>query len=155
MTQDAITPDFDCLGWIAQVQIYRGTSKLTIKREAVLGACIQKGQPLQCYLTQDGTSRDYVIVLLDGKPSAELEQTASFSWNTKVQQGGRKSSRFSISKAVAIGSGFRRHKQLFAYTAKVQTRPAIIVYLDGNPRHNTNGGDFKWKMKRSTSTELL
>lgn len=155
MKQNTVDPDFDCFGWISKVQLYRGTSKLTIKSQIVVALELKKGQPLHCYLLQDSQAREIVVTYLDGQPDEELEQAKVFSWRTCVQKGGRRSYRLTISKTAAIGAGFRRSKELFSYTARIRERAAMIVYLDGNPRHNAKGGDFKWRKEQSTSTGSL
>ena len=151
MTRLHTKPVFDCLGWVAQIQVYRGTSRLTLKKEAVVGCNLVKGEPLHCYLIADHTEREIAVVFLDGKPCGELNKLGAFSWRTSVQQGGRRSSRFTISKAVAIGSGFNKSNQLFLYTGWCGKRRAVFVYLDGKPRHKIAGGDFRWRKKPSTS----
>lgn len=62
-----IDPKFETYGWKTLLQQRRGTSKITINKNVAVGAGLQKGQSLYCYLAKDREGRPMVVVYLDGK----------------------------------------------------------------------------------------
>ena len=55
-------------GWKTYLQQRRGTSKITINKLVAVGARLEKGQFLYCYVGRDKNDRAIVVVYLDGKP---------------------------------------------------------------------------------------
>jgi hypothetical protein len=58
----------ESLGWKTYLQQRRGTSKITINKLVAVGAGLEKGQFLYCYVAKDTKERSIMIVYLDGKP---------------------------------------------------------------------------------------
>lgn len=58
----------ESIGWKTYLQQRRGTSKITINKLVAVGAGLEKGQFLYCYLAKDKKERQVVVVYLDGKP---------------------------------------------------------------------------------------
>lgn len=58
----------ESFGWKSYLQQRRGTSKITISKLVAVGAGLEKGQFLYCYVAKDKKDRDIVVVYLDGKP---------------------------------------------------------------------------------------
>ena len=58
---------FESFGWKTYLQQRRGTSKITINKCVAVGAGLEKGQFLYCYLARDKAGRPVVVVYLDGK----------------------------------------------------------------------------------------
>ena len=52
-----VDPQFDTYGWKTLLQQRRGTSKITINKNVAVGAGLQKGQFLYCYLAKDEGGR--------------------------------------------------------------------------------------------------
>ena len=62
-----IDPKFESFGWRTYLQQRRGTSKITINKCVAIGAGLEKGQFLYCYLAKDKNGRSVVVVYLDGR----------------------------------------------------------------------------------------
>jgi len=62
-----IDPKFESFGWKTYLQQRRGTSKITINKCIAVGAGLEKGQFLYCYLAKDKNGRPMVVVYLDGR----------------------------------------------------------------------------------------
>ena len=60
----------ECFGWKTNLQQKRGTSKITISKPVAIGAGLEKGQELYCYLGKDRKERPIMVVYLDRKPRA-------------------------------------------------------------------------------------
>ena len=58
----------ECFGWKTNLQKKRGTSKITINKIIAIGAGLEKGQVLYCYLARDKKERPMIVVYLDGRP---------------------------------------------------------------------------------------
>ena len=67
-----VDPKIETFGWKTYLQNRRGTSKITINKNVAVGACLEKGQFLYCYLAKDKNSRPIVLVYLDGKPREKV-----------------------------------------------------------------------------------
>lgn len=67
MGANVIDPSIENFGWKTALQQKRGTSKITINKYVAIGAGLEKGQHLYCYLAKDRSDRPIVIVYLDGK----------------------------------------------------------------------------------------
>ena len=63
-----IDPQFETYGWRTYVQNRRGTSKITISKPVAIGAGLEKGIHLYCYVAKDKDNRPMVVVYLDGGP---------------------------------------------------------------------------------------
>ena len=57
----------ESLGWKSYLQQRRGTSKITINKLVAVGAGLEKGQFLYCYLARDRNDRDIVVVYRERK----------------------------------------------------------------------------------------
>lgn len=57
----------ESIGWKSYLQQRRGTSKITINKLVAVGAGLEKGQFLYCYLAKDRDERPIVVVYLDGR----------------------------------------------------------------------------------------
>ncbi|MEK6800377.1 MAG: hypothetical protein AABY05_00435 [Nanoarchaeota archaeon] len=58
---------FQNIGWQSKVSQKRATFSISINKLVVIGACIEKGQKLHCYMAEDNSKRPLIIVYLDGK----------------------------------------------------------------------------------------
>ena len=63
-----VDPRFEFFGWKTNLQVKRGSSKITISKPVAVGAGLEKGQILYCYLARDTDDRPIVVVYLDRKP---------------------------------------------------------------------------------------
>ena len=68
MGVEVVDPRLESFGWKTYLQNRRGTSKITINKLVAVGAGLEKGQFLYCYLAKDKSDRSIVVVYLDGKP---------------------------------------------------------------------------------------
>ena len=55
------------IGWISKIMQKRATFSISINKLVAVGACLEKGNPLYCYLAEDGEKRPIIIIYLDGK----------------------------------------------------------------------------------------
>ncbi|MFC1564087.1 hypothetical protein ACFL6G_04080 [candidate division KSB1 bacterium] len=60
------------IGWTSKVQKKKCTFFISLSKLVVLGACINIGKPLFCYLYQDKNKRPVGLIYLDGKPKDKL-----------------------------------------------------------------------------------
>ena len=58
----------ESFGWKTYLQKRRGTSKITINKLIAVGAGLERGQYLYCYVAKDKKERQIIVVYLDGKP---------------------------------------------------------------------------------------
>ena len=63
-----VDPRIETFGWKTYLQQRGGTSKITINKAVAVGAGLEKGQFLYCYLAKDREERPIVVVYLDGRP---------------------------------------------------------------------------------------
>ena len=68
MGKNFIDSNFETFGWRTYVQNRRGTSKITISKPVAIGAGLEKGEHLYCYVARDKDDRAIVVVYLDGHP---------------------------------------------------------------------------------------
>lgn len=57
---------FQNIGWKSKVMLKRATFSISINKLVAVGACLEKGQELFCYLSEDNDKRPVIIVYLDG-----------------------------------------------------------------------------------------
>lgn len=58
---------FQNIGWKTKVAQKRATYSISINKLVAVGACLEKGQILYCYLAEDERKRPIIITYLDGK----------------------------------------------------------------------------------------
>ena len=63
-----VDPKIESFVWKTYLQQRSGTSKITINKAVAVGARLEKGQFLYCYLAKDKNDRSVVLVYLDGRP---------------------------------------------------------------------------------------
>lgn len=68
MGMKIVDAKLESFGWKTYLQQKRGTSKITINKIIAVGAGLEKGQPMYCYLAKDKTGREMIVTYLDGKP---------------------------------------------------------------------------------------
>ena len=66
--RNIIDPKIESFGWKTNLQKRRGTSKITINKIIAIGAGLEKGQVLYCYLAKDKKDRQIIVTYLDGRP---------------------------------------------------------------------------------------
>ena len=66
-----IDPRIESFGWKTSVQQKRGSSKITINKIIAVGAGLEKGQAVYCYVAKDKKGRPMILVYLDGKPRSK------------------------------------------------------------------------------------
>ncbi|MBS3082178.1 hypothetical protein J4416_04595 [Candidatus Pacearchaeota archaeon] len=55
------------IGWKSKVMLKRATYSISINKLVADGNCLEKGNELYCYLTEDEKNRKCVIIYLDGE----------------------------------------------------------------------------------------
>lgn len=72
MGAGVVDPRLETFGWKTYLQNRRGTAKITINRNVAIGAGLEGGEFLYCYLAKDREGRPMVVVYLDGKPRSRM-----------------------------------------------------------------------------------
>ncbi len=72
MKRGFIEKRFLGLGWKSKVTLKRATYSISINKLVAEGNCLEKGQELYCYLTEDEKKRPIIVVYLDGKKRKEI-----------------------------------------------------------------------------------
>lgn len=55
------------VGWKSKVMLKRATYSISINKLVAEGNCLEKGEDLYCYLSENVSGRKCVIIYLDGK----------------------------------------------------------------------------------------
>ena len=72
MEGGVVDPRLETFGWKTYLQNRRGTAKITINRNVAIGAGLEGGEFLYCYLAKDGEGRSMVVVYPDGQPRRKV-----------------------------------------------------------------------------------
>ncbi len=59
--------NFQNIGWKSKISQKRATFGISISKLVAVGANLEKGNDLYCYLAEDNIKRSIIIIYLDGK----------------------------------------------------------------------------------------
>jgi len=81
------------IGWTSKVQKKKCTFFISLSKLVVIGAHIQVGTNLFCYLFQDKDKRPVGLIYLDGKPKYPAERDRQLSENNTflIREGSKNS----------------------------------------------------------------